>query len=95
MNGKGIPPSTTAGDLHVQDELLPDLKGRHILLIDDILDTGKTLKHLVEHLKGLGIASLRTAVLLRKEGRQELHIEHAGCLYRLRITRNGKLILTK
>lgn len=67
--------STTAGDLHVQDELLPDLKGRHILLIDDILDTGKTLKHLVEHLKSLGIASLRTAVLLRKEGRQELHIE--------------------
>lgn len=27
--------------------------------------------------------------------RQELHIEHSGCLYRLRITRNGKLILTK
>jgi hypoxanthine phosphoribosyltransferase len=66
--------STTAGDLHVQDELLPDLKGRHILLIDDILDTGKTLKHLVEHLKGLGIASLRTAVLLRKEGRQEVQV---------------------
>jgi len=67
--------STTAGDLHVQDELLPDLKGRHILLIDDILDTGKTLKHLVEHLRGLGVASVRTAVLLRKEGRQEVEIE--------------------
>jgi hypoxanthine phosphoribosyltransferase len=67
--------ATTAGDLHVQDELLPDLKGRHILLIDDILDTGKTLKHLVGQLKGLGVASVRTAVLLRKEGRQEVHIE--------------------
>jgi hypoxanthine phosphoribosyltransferase len=67
--------STTAGDLHVQDELLPDLKGRHILLIDDILDTGKTLKHLVEHLRSLGVASVRTAVLLRKEGRQEVEIE--------------------
>jgi hypoxanthine phosphoribosyltransferase len=67
--------STTAGDLHVQDELLPDLKGRHILLIDDILDTGKTLKHLVEHLRTLGVASVRTAVLLRKEGRQEVEIE--------------------
>ena len=59
---------TTAGDLHVQDELLPDLKGRHILLIDDILDTGKTLKHLVGHLKGLGVASVRTAVLLAQGG---------------------------
>src|SRR5262245_62359041 len=67
--------ATTAGDLHVQDELLPDLKGRHILLIDDILDTGKTLAHLVGHLKSLGVASVRTAVLLRKEGRQEVEIE--------------------
>ncbi len=67
--------ATSAGELHVQDELLPDLKGRHILLIDDILDTGKTLRHLVEHLRGLGTASVRTAVLLRKEGRQEVEIE--------------------
>lgn len=67
--------TTTPGELHVQAELLPDLKGRHILLIDDILDTGKTLKHMVEHLRGLGIASVRTAVLLRKEGRQEVAIE--------------------
>lgn len=66
---------TAAGALHVQDDLLPDLKGRHILLIDDILDTGKTLNHLVGHLKGLGTASVRTAVLLRKEGRQEVVIE--------------------
>jgi hypoxanthine phosphoribosyltransferase len=67
--------TTTPGQLHVQDELLPDLKGRHILLIDDILDTGKTLKHMVEHLRGLGTASVRTAVLMRKEGRQEVVIE--------------------
>lgn len=67
--------ATTAGQLHVQDELLPDLKGRHILLIDDILDTGRTLKHMVGHLRSLGTASVRTAVLLRKEGRQEVEIE--------------------
>ena len=67
--------TTTAGQLHVQDELLPDLKGRHILLIDDILDTGRTLRHMVEHLRSLGTASVRTAVLLRKEGRQEVEIE--------------------
>jgi hypoxanthine phosphoribosyltransferase len=67
--------ATTGGDLHVQDELLPDLKGRDILLIDDILDTGKTMKHLVEQLQSLGVASVRTAVLLRKAGRQEVAIE--------------------
>jgi hypoxanthine phosphoribosyltransferase len=67
--------TTSPGQLHVQDELLPDLRGRHILLIDDILDTGRTLRHMVGHLRGLGTASVRTAVLLRKEGRQEVHME--------------------
>jgi hypoxanthine phosphoribosyltransferase len=67
--------TTTSGQLHVEAELLPDLQGRDILLIDDILDTGKTLKHLVAHLKTLNVASVKTAVLLRKEGRQEVAIE--------------------
>ena len=67
--------STSPGELHVQAELLPDLKGRHILLIDDILDTGRTLRHMESHLRSLGTASVRTAVLLRKEGRQEVPIE--------------------
>jgi len=67
--------TTKGGELHIQDDLLPDLKGRHILLIDDILDTGRTLKHMVDHLRNLGTASVRTAVLLRKKGRQVVAIE--------------------
>jgi hypoxanthine phosphoribosyltransferase len=71
--------TTTAGSLHIQPELLPDLRGRHILLIDDILDTGQTLAHLVDHLRGLGIASIKVAVLLRKRGRQRIEIEPDYC----------------
>jgi hypoxanthine phosphoribosyltransferase len=63
--------TTTPGALRVQAELVPDLRGRHVLLLDDILDTGATLAHLVRQLHDLGPASLRTAVLLRKHGRQE------------------------
>jgi len=66
---------TRPGNLHVQPELLPDLRGRHVLLLDDILDTGQTLASLSEHLRGLDIASLRVAVLLRKEGRQQFPLE--------------------
>jgi hypoxanthine phosphoribosyltransferase len=66
---------TSPGELHVQAELLPDLKGRHILILDDILDTGQTLKHMVEHIRGLGAASVRVGVLLRKEGRQKVELE--------------------
>lgn len=67
--------TTTAGPLHIDPALLPDVRGRHVLLLDDILDTGNTLAKLVEHLKGLEVASIRTAVLLRKKGRQVVHLD--------------------
>jgi hypoxanthine phosphoribosyltransferase len=45
--------ATAAGELHIQPELVPDVRGRHILLIDDILDTGQTLAYLSDHLRNL------------------------------------------
>lgn len=71
--------STSAGQLHVQPELMPDVRGRHVLLLDDILDTGQTLDYLVRHLRGLEVASLRVAVLLRKRGRQTFSLEPDYC----------------
>lgn len=71
--------STTAGSLHIGPELLPDVRNRHVLLLDDILDTGKTLQHLVAHIKGLGPRSVKVAVLLRKRGRQEVEFEPDYC----------------
>ena len=69
----------TPGALHVQSDLLPDLTGRHILILDDILDTGHTLAYLVRHMTSLNPPSLKTAVLLRKTGRQEEAIEPDYC----------------
>lgn len=64
-----------AGRLDIRDDLLPDIAGRHILLLDDILDTGKTLTRVVAHLIDKGAASVKVAVLLRKVGRQEVPFE--------------------
>jgi hypoxanthine phosphoribosyltransferase len=71
--------TTSPGELHVQAELLPDLRGRHILILDDILDTGQTLRHMVEHIRSLDAASVRVGVLLRKEGRQQVPVEPDYC----------------
>jgi hypoxanthine phosphoribosyltransferase len=71
--------ATTPGDLRVYPQLLPRVHGQHVLLIDDILDTGQTLAHLYRHLAGLEVASLRTAVLLRKLGRQRVPFEPDYC----------------
>ncbi|MBP3958564.1 hypoxanthine phosphoribosyltransferase [Gemmata sp. G18] len=63
------------GLLEIRDELLPDIAGKHILLLDDILDTGKTLTRVVAHLIDRGAASVKVGVLLRKIGRQEVPFE--------------------
>jgi hypoxanthine phosphoribosyltransferase len=52
-----------------------DIANRHVLLIDDILDTGKTLKLVSELIRDLKPASLRTCVLLDKKGRREVDFE--------------------
>ena len=67
--------TTVAGKLAIRDELLPDITGRHILLLDDILDTGKTLTRVVAHLLDRGAESVKVGVLLRKIGRQEVPFE--------------------
>ncbi|HJZ60170.1 MAG TPA: hypoxanthine phosphoribosyltransferase [Gemmataceae bacterium] len=67
--------TTVPGKLEIRDELLPDITGRHILLLDDILDTGKTLTRVVAHLIDRGAESVKVVVLLRKIGRQEVPFE--------------------
>jgi hypoxanthine phosphoribosyltransferase len=43
-----------------------DVTGKHVLVVDDILDSGKTLKHISEMLAQHGAAAVKTCVLLRK-----------------------------
>lgn len=56
----------SSGELQIRSELKLSVRGRHILLLDDIFDTGFTLGCLKEHFLGLGALSLRTCVLLNK-----------------------------
>jgi len=65
---------TKSGELRITD-LAPDVRGRHVLLLDDILDTGQTLRQMVLHFQRLEPRSLKTGVLLRKIGRQVHVIE--------------------
>jgi hypoxanthine phosphoribosyltransferase len=61
---------TSPGALDIR--LLPslDLAGRHVLLLDDILDTGRTLARLREEIAALGARSVRLVVLLDKPSRR-------------------------
>jgi hypoxanthine phosphoribosyltransferase len=52
-----------------------DIANRHVLLMDDILDTGKTLSLVAELIRRLNPASLKVCVLLDKKGRREVPFE--------------------
>lgn len=57
-----------------------DIEGRHVLIVEDILDTGHTLDYLVSLLRARNPASLKTCVLARKTERVEVdvHIDYLG-----------------
>lgn len=71
--------TTTASALVLNEAFAPDVAGRDVLLLDDILDTGRTLATLVARMRDRGARSVKTAVLLRKIGRQEVEIEPDYC----------------
>jgi hypoxanthine phosphoribosyltransferase len=50
---------------------LGDVRGRHVVLVDDILDSGRTIRTVVATLQELGASSVRVCVLLRKSDRPE------------------------
>ena len=62
----------TSGEVIFKQIALPDVRGRHILVIDDILDSGNTLAALWEKLSAAGPRSIRVCVLLSKK-KQRAH----------------------
>jgi hypoxanthine phosphoribosyltransferase len=68
-------PDEPRQDLDIADALLPNLKDRDVLVIDDIFDTGHTLVEVLAQLLTHEPASLRTAVLMRKTDRSEVPIQ--------------------
>ena len=58
--------TTTRGDLTINNALVPDLKGRDVVILDDIFDTGNTMVGLYKAIREFEPASVKSAVLLWK-----------------------------
>ncbi len=67
--------STESGAVRLVMDLETDIAGRHVLIVEDIVDTGKTLAYLVETLKARQPASLRICALLDKPERRQVPIQ--------------------
>lgn len=65
----------SAGVVKIVKDLSEPLTGRNVLVVEDIVDTGRTLKYLVELLKDRGAADVKLCALLDKPERRIVDIE--------------------
>jgi hypoxanthine phosphoribosyltransferase len=65
----------TSGVVRILKDLDHDLRDRDVLVVEDIVDSGLTLKYLLKNLAGRKPATLEVAALLRKEGIQQVDLD--------------------
>ncbi len=73
--------TASTGEIKMTMDVTEPLIGRHVLIVEDIVDTGLTLKYLLEHLKVRNPLSIRTAALLFKPEAlkaKDLEINYVG-----------------
>jgi hypoxanthine phosphoribosyltransferase len=66
--------TTTSGEVRMLKDLDSGLQGRHIVIVEDIVDTGLTLMYLQEILRARSPRTLRTACLLSKPSRRQVDV---------------------
>lgn len=64
----------SSGVIELKEDLSMDVKGRSILLVEDIVDTGNTLKYLLNRFESLGAADVKVCSLLDKPERREQRV---------------------
>jgi hypoxanthine phosphoribosyltransferase len=70
--GASTSPKAEAGIIH---DISINVEDEHVLIVDDILDTGRTLSGIIRMLTGYGPLSIKVCVLLNKKARREIEIE--------------------
>jgi hypoxanthine phosphoribosyltransferase len=56
-------------------DLEQSIEGRHVLVVEDIVDSGRTLDYMVRNLRTRGPASVRVCALLSKPSRREVDVQ--------------------
>lgn len=67
--------TTSTGIVRIVKDLDEPLEGKEVLIVEDIIDTGRTLAHLIEVLKTRRPASVRLCTLLDKPDRRVSHVD--------------------
>ncbi|MDW7673713.1 MAG: hypoxanthine phosphoribosyltransferase [Bacillota bacterium] len=70
----------SSGEVKIIKDLDQSIKDKHVIIVEDIIDTGLTLSYLVEYLRGRGPASVKLCTLLDKpDGRENpINVDYVG-----------------
>lgn len=66
------------GKLRLEFDLTQPVANKHVLVLEDIVDSGQTIEFLHQHLSNKSVASIKFACLLAKEKYQGLKIDYVG-----------------
>ncbi len=66
-----------AKDVLITKDVGIDLRGRHVIVVEDIIDTGNTVETVLRHLKAKGPASLRLCALILR-GTPKVKVDYSG-----------------
>ena len=67
--------TVSSGRVQITHDLQQDITGRHLIIVEDILDSGVTLSHVCAHLREMGPASLKICTLLDKPSRRQTDVK--------------------
>lgn len=72
--------TVSSGQVNITKDLIEDIEGKNVLIIEDIIDTGRTLSRLLENLKNRNPKTLRLCTLLDKPERRimEVPVDYNG-----------------
>ena len=70
----------SSGEVRLVKDLDQSLKGKNVVLVEDIVDTGLTMRYLLQYLEGRGPLSVKVAALLSKPSRRlvEVPVDYLG-----------------
>lgn len=70
----------SSGDVRINSDIRNSIKGKDVIIVEDIIDTGRTLTYLIEYLKQKQPNSLKIATMLSKPSRRimELNVDYIG-----------------
>jgi len=66
---------TSSGVVRILEDLSESVENRHVIIVEDIIDTGRTLSYLMENLETRHPKSIRICTLLDRRGRREVELD--------------------